>query len=173
MVYKNKNIGKNLLERTATISDCGRYRYLLTRTWGEGSRCLFIMLNPSTADGEQDDNTIRRCVSFAKREGAGSLAVVNLMAYRSTDPDLLPEDDEALGPENRSYLEREMAACDGPIIAAWGSHKAADRYIPLVRDILSGAGREISCLKLSTRGRPYHPLYVKGDSPLLPFTFGS
>ena len=157
--------------KDAIISDCDRYRYRLTRSWGEGSRCVFIMLNPSTADGEQDDNTIRRCISFAKREGSGSLVVVNLMAFRSTDPDLLPAGDEAFGPENALHLQREIAACDGPIIAAWGSHKAADRYVPVVREILAGSGREIRCLKLSTRGRPYHPLYVKGDSPLLPFIF--
>jgi hypothetical protein len=74
------------MRRHATISDCGKFRYRLWRKWGSGSPLLFVMLNPSTADGEQDDATIRRCLRFAMAHDFGELEVVNLYAYRCTDP---------------------------------------------------------------------------------------
>lgn len=84
--------------RGAVISDDGRYRYRLWRTWApELPRMAWIMLNPSTADAEVDDPTIRRCVGFAKREGCGGIEVVNLYAYRSTDPSVLGTVDEKHG----------------------------------------------------------------------------
>src|ERR1700733_11688299 len=86
----------------ADISSCGKYRYLLEREWrgthnpknwewmgfkdgvgeevGQPKSALFVMLNPSTADAEKDDATIRRCVGFAKSWNYERLAVVNLYA---------------------------------------------------------------------------------------------
>lgn len=75
-------------EQSATISECGRYRYRLTRRFADGPCATFVMLNPSTADETIDDPTIRRCRNFAIREGCGGLVVVNLFAYRATDPRL-------------------------------------------------------------------------------------
>ena len=75
------------LERNAVISACGRYRYLLTRRVGPGTRAVtFIMLNPSTADATRDDPTIRRCIGFARSWGIGGVDVVNLFAFRATEP---------------------------------------------------------------------------------------
>ena len=75
----------------AVISDCGNYRYLLTREISEplfsrGPACCFVMLNPSTADAQQDDPTGRRCMGFARREGCVGLSVVNLYGLRATKP---------------------------------------------------------------------------------------
>ena len=72
---------------SAIISPCGRYRYRLDRRWGDGRTMGFIMLNPSTADAENDDPTIRRCIGFAKREGCDAIAVVNLYALREGRPE--------------------------------------------------------------------------------------
>src|SRR5689334_20041621 len=72
--------------KSAVLSPCGLYRYRLTRRWGDGPALLFVMLNPSTADATEDDPTIRRCTGFAKREGMPAIEVVNLFAWRATDP---------------------------------------------------------------------------------------
>ena len=75
----------------AVISECGRYRYMLTRQWAGGHTSTgtwllpIIMLNPSTADASIDDPTIRRCAAFAKREGWHGIRVVNLFAFRATE----------------------------------------------------------------------------------------
>ena len=69
----------SLNTRSAVLSDCGNYRYQLHRTWDESlPKCMFMMLNPSTADADIDDNTIRRCIGFAKLWGYGGLMVGNL-----------------------------------------------------------------------------------------------
>ncbi len=84
--------------KEAVISDCGRYRYRLTRRWGDGPLLSFIMLNPSTADAEVDDPTIRRCMGFARRDGYGGIVVGNLYAFRTTKPKALFAADNPLGP---------------------------------------------------------------------------
>ena len=75
--------------RQAVLDPTGRYRYFLARDWGNGPRVAFVMLNPSTADAEKDDATIRRCVGFAKLWGFASLGVVNLYGFRCTSPSRL------------------------------------------------------------------------------------
>ncbi len=76
-----------MLESGAHLSPCRQYRYRLWRDWDPGAgRCVFVGLNPSTADEHTDDPTIRKCVGFAKRWGFGAIDMVNLFAYRSTSP---------------------------------------------------------------------------------------
>lgn len=157
------------MKRDAVISDCGTYRYLLSREWADGPTCTFIMLNPSTADGKQDDPTIRRCINFAKRERCGKLFVVNLMAFRATDPSKLPLDDRAVGPDNSNYIFKVAAETDGPIISAWGANKAADRYALSFMKAARRRDLQLYCLKLTASGHPGHPLYVKSDAPLKPY----
>lgn len=149
---------------SAVISDCGLYRYTLTRRWAEGSTCTFIMLNPSTADANLDDPTIRRCINFAKREGCGALMVVNLWAFRATDPKHLPDDEaRRLGPENRRYLDEVFVDADGPLIAAWGVWGAAG-----ATEIINRHGPRLLCLGWTKDGHPRHPLYVSANASLLP-----
>ncbi|MCH7808802.1 MAG: DUF1643 domain-containing protein [Planctomycetes bacterium] len=74
------------MKGSVEISECGRYRYTLRREWGEGRCCVFIMLNPSDADATETDPTLTRCIGFAKREGCGSLLIVNLYALRTPYP---------------------------------------------------------------------------------------
>jgi hypothetical protein len=64
----------------------GSYRYRLDRWWGPGKRLVFVMLNPSTADAMKDDQTIKRCMYFARREKCDGITVVNLFAWRTTFP---------------------------------------------------------------------------------------
>jgi hypothetical protein len=153
---------------SAVISKCGLYRYRLDRRWGEGPTCGFIMLNPSTADADVDDPTIRRCIGFAKREGCGGLMVGNLFAFRATDPEAMAEADDPEGSENRHFLQNMAERVDGPLIAAWGAHWMASDLASLC--VAKTFGPRLMCLGKTKTGAPRHPLYVKGDAPLIPFT---
>lgn len=156
------------MRSTATISEDGRYRYDLTRTWDSaGPLALWVMLNPSTADSEQDDPTIRRCIDFSKRQDMGGLVVVNLMAYRATRPADLPDDPEAaIGPDNEHYLLLHAARAD-LVVAAWGA--PTPRCLRMARGM---AGRlsmhaDMYCLGITAGGHPRHPLYVRAAAPLI------
>lgn len=157
------------MESWAFISDCGRFRYELGRRWdADGPLIEFIMLNPSTADAEVDDATIRRIVGtekkpgFARRWGYGSAVVRNLYAYRATDPtELVSLNPEiCIGPENRDYLSRDDADCT---IAAWGAHPAAVGWwngYPFGWQRTAIQRTALFCLGTNANGSPKHPLYV-------------
>src|SRR5581483_9586135 len=97
------------------------YRYSLARFFGDGGVVNFIMLNPSTADAETDDPTIRRCLGFAKAWGYGTLVVTNLFAYRATDPAELAKAGDPVGPDNDTRLWSEAQLSD-LVVCAWGNH---------------------------------------------------
>jgi hypothetical protein len=152
---------------SAVLSPCGKYRYRLDRKWGDGPTCGFIMLNPSTADAEVDDPTIRRCIGFAKREGCGRLIVVNLYAYRSTQPAALAiVPDPHGGPEADAARHQAITEVDGPLVAAWGAWNA---IASPAAAIAIRYGDRLLCLGRTKEGHPRHPLYVKGDAPLVRF----
>ena len=157
-----------VLGMSAEISECGLYRYKLVRQIPQPIRwvrpCLFIMLNPSTADAELDDPTIRRCISFAKREGCTRLTVVNLFALRATDPKALRKAEDPEGPLNDGYLLEEIETHQniGLTVAAWGADPFARRKAEWLRNQI----RPIQCLGFTRSGAPRHPLYLKADAPL-------
>ena len=114
---------------TAILSDCGKYRYSLTRNWdSEKPKVLFIMLNPSTADADNDDPTIRRCINFAKYWGYGGLHVCNLFAYRATNPKELLHIDNPLGDQN-IYHMKKLANEAEIIVCAWGNRIVLKKLI--------------------------------------------
>lgn len=159
------------IRKAAVISDCGTFRYRLTRYWGPGKFLPFVMLNPSTADAEFDDPTIRRCMSFARREGAGGIVVANLCAFRSPSPAALDKAADPFGPSNQNHLWQVAvgAVADGmPIVCAWGvhGHNRGDRY---AIDLFRKEGARLMCLGKTADGHPKHPLYIKGDQPLVAF----
>lgn len=156
------------MNQTAAISPCGRYRYSLHRTWDyEASRLVFCMLNPSTADADVDDPTIRRCIGFARREGYGGIAVVNLFAWRATDPSALPMlDAEKAGPDNTHHVK--LTVTGRPVVVAWGANAAAHPFVVLpFMDLLREHASGIYCLGTTRSGAPRHPLYVRADAPLV------
>lgn len=154
----------------AEISADGVYRYALWRQWGLGAPLVFVMLNPSTADAEQDDPTIRRCIGFAKREGAAGIHVVNLFAYRATNPaELFRCPVDVVGPDNHRHL-RSAGELGGPVVAAWGSHPAATHL--QVRWAQHALRVPLKCLGTTASGAPRHPLYIRGDQPLTDYATG-
>jgi hypothetical protein len=149
---------------SAELSDCGTYRYTLTRDWdSDRPAACFVMLNPSTADAEQDDPTIRRCLGYARTWGCGSLAVVNLYAYRAADPSELWRAADPVGPNNDSWLRAAVTGArksGGPVVAAWGAHARTDRISAVLE--LPGVA-PISVLALTKGGQPRHPLYLRAN----------
>ena len=149
------------VEKTATISPCGRYRHALGRYWNrEAGFVLFIGLNPSTADAEQDDPTIRRCVRFARDWGYGGIEMGNLFDWRATDPkDCRRAMAFAVSDKNDACL-RVRAAESRFVIAAWGAAAwAQDRISQVFRGVFNEE-RRWHCLGLTKGGSPRHPLYV-------------
>jgi hypothetical protein len=159
-----------LTKSSAALSACSRYRYGLTRQWDDGPMMGFVMLNPSTADADCDDPTIRRCIGFARRDGCGGIVVVNLFPLRATDPAQLwaTRYPDRFGPESDSELQRHIRMVTGPLVAAWGADgdRHGDDAVKLMRHYL---GNRMVCLGKTKNGAPRHPLYVRGDAPLIPF----
>lgn len=155
------------------ISGDGQYRYWLRRCWAhDGAMPMtFIMLNPSTADADIDDPTIRRCIGFARREGYESLEVVNLFAFRATKPDALRAVVDPVGPDNDNHLRAqfETAGTEGThVVAGWGD-AVPRRLVGRITDVMSlatEAGVPLWCLGRAQSGAPRHPLYMKSDAPL-------
>lgn len=143
--------------RDAVLSDDQLYRYRLTRSWGPGKTVAFIMLNPSTATAEVDDPTIRRCVGFARAWGYDTLEVVNLFARRATDPGVLYEVEDPVGPENDRHL-LEVCSNARLVVAAWGVHGAFKTRGARVLDLLKLT--RVCHLGLTKEGHPRHPLYL-------------
>lgn len=166
----------------ATMSPCTRYRYRLLRRWNDSPLACWVMLNPSTADASINDPTINRCISFAKVWGMGGIAVLNLFAFRATDPKQLKGIDDPIGPENDEWIIKVATEVMGPdadwktarnpgkIVYAWGKHgsylhrdaevrKFLDRYAPV-------------CIGRNKDGSPKHPLYTAASTPPSPFVEG-
>lgn len=152
------------MRRGAVISGCGRYRYRLGRAWGDGlPTATFLMLNPSTADADVDDPTIRRCIGYARAWNCGALLVVNLFAWRATNPAELATAADPVGPDNDDFIAGAAVASarlDAPLVAGWGANAPAARIAQVLG--LPGMHR-ITALALTKAGQPRHPLYLKAD----------
>lgn len=159
------------VHRDAVLSEDRLYRYSLSREWNDSrTRMVWIMLNPSTADALVDDPTIRRCMSFARRYGYGSIEVINLYALRATKPIHLLDHPDPEGPENDETWEQVLTAADGPIgpvVAAWGASRPKKVAYSKALNSRGVQMLEWKCLGLTSHHAPRHPLYVKADQPLV------
>lgn len=150
---------------SANISRCGLYRYDLVRHGGPDNAkpCIFIMLNPSTADGEHDDATIRRCRAFAESWGYGKMVVLNLFAFRATKPEDLKKADDPIGPMTDEFLHQYISYAvrwKGPLICAWGVNGTFKRRNEEVLNIIRAMGGQPMALRVTKDGHPSHPLYL-------------
>lgn len=157
------------MESSAIFSDCGRYRYLLNRRWEKGDDCVFVGLNPSTADGSKNDATVRKCIHFARSWGFAGISLVNLYARRCRYPQALATSDDPVGPDNDRWLTSVIG--EAPLaIAMWGNHGARIYGEGTRRDILVMKSRgEWLCFGQTKLGAPKHPLYLPKETPLQTF----
>lgn len=155
------------MKRFAQISEDKKYRYLLIRDWSNNDSLktvAFIGLNPSTADAENDDPTIRRCIGFAKSWGYNCLMMVNLFALRATNPSIMKNDPFPFGEHNYGMLTNIHSRAS-LVIAAWGNHGAFKG----VGFEWANALRPLYHLGLTKSGHPKHPLYLKKDVKPQPY----
>lgn len=166
-------------DKGATLSIDGAFRYHLWRTW-EGvdlfapRSAIFIMLNPSTADALEDDPTIRRCVGFAKSWKCERLDVVNLFAYRTSNPNELRSTVKTTGlvgdPANDLVIVNLLNATRSAIVVcAWGEHGMLLGRGDEMRAWLMRLGVRPKALRISESGQPGHPLYIPADMPLIDY----
>ncbi len=167
---------------SATISPCGRYRYALERATGiNGPNLCWLMLNPSVADADKDDPTIRKVIGFTRRAGYGVALVVNLFAWRETDPANLRRvigsgmPNLLEGPDNCAAI-MQAAAISAAVVCAWGATPWAREQAAKVMAWLDEHPREEPirrlCLGTNKDGSPLHPLMPSYDGhPLRYFTF--
>lgn len=152
------------VDRSAVFSPCRTWRYSLKRVWCGGPPLVVIGLNPSTADETKDDPTIRRCIGFARREGCGALIMLNLFAFRATDPRVMKAAADPVGPQNDAVTAETCAG--RKVVAAWGHHgRFRERDLAVVR-ALGAMGVSVLALGTTKDGSPRHPLYVKAEAPL-------
>jgi hypothetical protein len=155
----------------AKFSENRKYRYWLTRTFTDGTptkRVAFIMLNPSTATETVNDPSVRRCIGYADDWGMHELVVLNLFAFRGTDPRAMKAESMPVGDQNNYHIHKW---CSDPatvaIIAAWGAHGGhlnRDRHVcQLLRKF------KLKCLGVTKEGFPKHPLYLRADAEPIPY----
>lgn len=154
--------------------DITAYRYSLLRCWheewteGEDPAMYWVMLNPSTADHQIDDPTIRRCMGFAKTCGFRAMYVVNLYGLRATRPVHLWEHSNPVGPENGRYLRAVLEASinvGGVVVAGWGTN-ARPEDVETFEQVVDAVGASVWCLGNNGDGSPKHPLYLAADTAL-------
>ncbi len=145
-----------MVERSAEFSPCGYYRYWLARMWSPERPCvMFVGLNPSTADDKRDDPTVRRFIHYARDWGYGGVLVLNLFAFRATDPSDLFRAADPIGPENDAALARGQSIA-ALVVAAWGNHGT---HLARAAEVLP-ALRNPHYLRINRTGQPAHPLYL-------------
>ena len=152
------------------------YRYILGTRGSHPLVCIGI--NPSTAIPDRLDNTLKSAERIALHNGYDSFIMFNVYAQRATDPDDMEREmNPVLHAENMKafswLLDQFPVAPD--LWAAWGSIIEKRAYLPgCVLDMATigqhfGA-RWFTAGPRSKAGHPHHPLYLKKDSPLDPFT---
>lgn len=146
-------------------SDDEMYRYEFHRDWGEGGpRVVWVLLNPATGDTDGKRRpTLGRCIAWSRAWGFDGLSIVNLFAFRATDPKALAKAGAPVGAENDATLRRLTDDAER-VVAAWGSHGT---LLGRGRAVAAGLPKAL-CLGHTRRGQPRHPLYVRGDAALVP-----
>jgi hypothetical protein len=148
--------------------ECRRYRYVLDHAYGDMfSQSLdyiaFVGLNPSVANEDHLDPTLRRIKSFTTSFGYHRFIMLNLFALVSTDPKNMLLHPDPIGPENDAHILRVCSDAK-LVVACWGSLGRHMKRDEKVLDVLSGI--KLSCLGVTGNSSPMHPLYLASESTL-------
>lgn len=148
-----------------------RYRYAFARYWkSEGDIVLWVGINPATGDTEKRRRpTLDRCVRWSIEWGAAGLIYANLFAARHTDPKALHEVSDPVGPHNDAALALVSQIADHTVVAWGNSGKPEMRAMEVIQLKLL---HNPSCLGVTSKGQPRHPLYVRGGTTLVSWPGG-
>lgn len=155
---------------TYVYSADGRYRWRFDRRWAPGRSLTWVGLNPGTGDTDGTQRpTLRRMVKVSMAEGYGALSVVNLYGLRAAQPSALRNVDDPVGPDNDSVLaEATSTQTTDRTVVCWGAGgRWRGRGAYVARQLIT---TPTHCLGVTARGEPRHPLYVKSDVALIPWT---
>ena len=164
-----------MVKRDAEI--VGDYRYWLSRKYdgkdklldNSNRKCLFIGINPNTADKENDDDTTKICMDFAKNFGCGVLYMVNVYAMIGKNPKEVIRKPNSIGKDNDNYIMKYAEMCsdkDDYIVVAWGDYGKGNNRVRDVKDKLCDKGYKLHCIKINKEinknpGEPHHPTRLK------------
>lgn len=161
----------------------GSHRYRLHRKFPKdlftrsGGTMLAVMLNPSTADHREVDPTVSGMMKRARMLGFAELCVVNLYAFRATDPKVMRRALRAdrllaIGPHNDEVIAAELARAD-VVVCGWGANADAERVAEFVTIAARvGALGKLHALRVLASGAPEHPLYIPHHLPPIPWSYG-
>ena len=150
------------------------YRYILGTRGKKPLICIGI--NPSTAKPNDLDNTLKSVERIALGNGFDSFIMFNVYAQRATDPDAMEKVcNLRLHRENLEAFRYVLSISDRPAVwAAWGTIIEKRDYLPQCLQDMLQVGEEFGAVwccagKLSKKGHPHHPLYLRKDEMLRPF----
>ena len=150
------------------------YRYILG-TRGENP-LICIGINPSTAKPDDLDNTLKSVERIALGNGFDSFIMFNVYAQRATDPDAMEKEcNDLLHKENLEAFRYVLSISKKPAVwAAWGTIIEKREYLPACVKDMVAAGQEYGASwycagKVSKKGHPHHPLYLRKDEKIRPF----
>mgnify|MGYP001614704709 CR=1 FL=1 len=150
---------------TSGVHLLGPYRYSLWRGWDASLPiCVFILLNPSWADGEKPDPTMTRCLDFARRWGFGGLLIVNAFAWRTESPsEMLAASGEhdIIGPLNDEQIVSAVKRA-GRVVAGWGATGGYKGRAAKVCELIRPHA-DLWALEINADFSPKHPLYIRAD----------
>ena len=150
------------------------YRYVLGTRGKNPLICIGI--NPSTAEPDNLDNTLKSVDRIAKSNGFDSFIMFNVYPQRATDPnDMHMEIDNNLHEENMKEFENLLSTIESPVLwAAWGTIIEKRTYLPYCLQEMVKIGQKhkarwVCAGKQSKAGHPHHPLYLKKTEPVKDF----
>jgi hypothetical protein len=163
------------LKSTALISDCQKYRFHLTRVWDESKPSIcWMLLNPSTADAEKLDPTLTRCLGYSVDWGYGQMHILNIFAFRATDPKVMMAVADPVGHNilvggtpvsNDGYLTLIPGICHMTVAGWGGGGTFKGRYVEVAK-LAQVRGLKFQCLGQTKTGQPRHPLYLAKNTKL-------
>ncbi|MDR9781639.1 DUF1643 domain-containing protein [Rhizobium redzepovicii] len=166
-------MGDLLMTRRTVFSECGLFRYLLEHDFGGTGPVISLgMVNPSLANGENNDQTMTKVDGFAVRLGASKVVVWNPFARIAKDIRDLRHVDDPIGPENDAYIAQAVQDADIHIVA-WGPlsklpKPLRNRWRSVV-EVLAAVGAKPMCWGTALDGQPLHPLMLAYATPLVPW----